>query len=185
MKRVDMTNVQETSDFKSLLPGAYICKICGVEDFPEKEYLKIIYDIAQGDFAGYYTDIRKSHPDWAWSGAYVKSYKTKALPMLKRFCSAVSKSNGNYVFDAGTVNSDETTLIGKKIGLLFGEEEYYSNSGELKTRLYVAREFPVDAIGSQKTPKKREVEKAPAGGFKKPDESFMTIPETAGEDVPF
>ena len=180
-----MTNVQETSDFKSLLPGAYICKICGVEDFPEKEYLKIIYDIAQGDFAGYYTDIRKSHPDWAWSGAYVKSYKTKALPMLKRFCSAVSKSNGNFVFDAGTINADESTLVGKRIGLVFGEEEYYSNSGELKTRLYVAREFPVDQIASQKVPKLREAEKKPSGGFQKRNEDFMNVPAASEEGVPF
>ena len=54
----------------------------------------------------------------------MKSYKPKALPMFKRFCSAVSKSNGNYVFDAGVVNSDEKTLVGKLIGLIFQEEEY-------------------------------------------------------------
>ena len=82
MKRVDMTNVQESGEFKSVTPGAYICKICAVEDVPEKEYLKVSYDIAAGEFAGYYTETRKAHPDWAWSGAYVKSYKTKALPML-------------------------------------------------------------------------------------------------------
>ena len=182
MKRVDMTNVQEASGFKSVTPGAYICKICAVEDFPDREYLKVSYDIAQGEFAGYYTKTREEHPDWSWSGAYVKSYKTKALPMLKHFCSAVSKSNGSYIFDAGAANADEKTLVGKKIGLLFGEEEYYSNSGELRTRLYVAREFPIDQLGAQKVPKKKEVEKT---NTITGNESFMQIPAGAEEAMPF
>ena len=125
----------------------------------------------------------KDHPDWEWFGAYVKSYKAKALPMLKRFCSAVSKSNGNFVFDAGTVNADESTLVGKFVGLVFGEEEYYSNAGELKTRLYVAREFPVDQIGAQKVPKKKEAEKK--GGDFKQGEAFMDVPKTDAGYVPF
>lgn len=187
MKRVDMTNVNEAGEFKSVTAGAYICKICAVEDVPDKEYLKVSYDIAQGEFAGYYTDTRKEHPDWSWSGAYVKSYKTKALPMLKRFCSAVSKSNGNFVFDAGAVNSDEQTLVGKKLGLVLAEEEYYSNSGELRTRLYVAREFPIDKLNEQKIPAVKTVD----GGKKsKPktasgNEGFMQIPAGADEAVPF
>lgn len=185
MKRLNMNDVKEAGEFKGVVPGAYICKICAAVDVPEKEYLKITYDIAEGEFANYYGDSRKEHPDWEWFGSYVKSYKTKALPMMKRFCSAVSRSNGNFIFDAGTVNSDENTLIGKKIGLVFGEEEYYSNSGELKTRLYVAREFPVDAIAAQKIPKKKEVDKKPSGGFQK-DEDFMNVPVGAEDDgVPF
>lgn len=185
MKKINMSNVEESKGFESPAPGAYICRICEVADVPDKEYLKVSYDIAEGNLAGYYSEGRKEHPDWAWFGCYVKSYKTKALPMLKRFCSAVSKSNGNFVFDAGTINSDETTLVGKRIGLVFGEEEYYSNSGELKTRLYVAREFPVDQIASQKTPKLREAEKKPSGGFQKHNEDFMNVPAASEEGVPF
>ena len=183
MKKIDMSNVEESKGFESPAPGAYICRICKVEDITDKEYLKVYYDIAKGDFAGYYADGRKDHPDWEWFGAYVKSYKAKALPMLKRFCSAVSKSNGNYVFDAGTVNADESTLAGKFVGLVFGEEEYYSNAGELKTRLYVAREFPVDQIGAQKVPKKKEAEKK--GGDFKQGEAFMDVPKTDAGYVPF
>lgn len=185
MKRVDMTNVQESGEFKSVTPGAYICKICAVEDVPEKEYLKVSYDIATGEFAGYYTETRKAHPDWAWSGAYVKSYKTKALPMLKRFCSAVSKSNGSYIFDAGAINSDEQTLVGKKIGLVLGDEEYYSNSGELRTRLYVAREFPIDQVAAQKIPATKKVDSVkPAPKTVTGSEGFMQV-SGGDEGVPF
>ena len=94
MKKIDMTNVQEAGEFKTLPAGAYICVITAVEDVPNKEYLKVSYDIDAGEFKYYYSSIRLNHPDWSWAGAYVKSYKPTALPMFKRFCSAVSKSNG-------------------------------------------------------------------------------------------
>ena len=179
MKRVDMTNVQEaTGGFERPTAGAYICRITAVEDFPNKEYLKVSYDIDEGKFAGYYEKTRNDHPDWAWVGAYVKSYKTKALPMFKRFCSAVSKSNGNFVFDGNTVNADERSLIGKKIGIVLGEEEYWSNSGDKRTRLYVYKEFPIDKIADQKIPNKKLVK----------DESyrsFINVPEGGEDEVPF
>lgn len=169
MKKIDLSNVEEPKNGVRLPAGPYICKITKVEDITDKEYLKVTYDITKGDFAGYFTKGRAEHPDWAWYGSYVKSYKEKALPMLKRFCSAVSKSNGKYVFDAGAVNADEQTLVGKKVGLLFGEEEYFGNDGELKTRLYVYSEFPVDKLADQKVPKikklKEEAPKTDSDGF--------------------
>ena len=110
------------------------------------------YDIVEGEFKGYYEEMRKNNPEWGWAGAYVKSYKKSALPMFKRFCTAVSRSNGKYVFDGGKVNSDEKTLRGKKVGLILGEEEYEGNDGTIKTRLYVVREFSIDKIGEQKVP---------------------------------
>ena len=182
MKKIDLTNVEEAKNGGRRVPaGPYICKITSVEDLEDKEYLKVGYDIIQGEYAGYYSKGREEHPDWPWFGYYTKSYKPAALPMFKRFCSAVSKSNGKYVFDGGSSNSDEKTLVGKKIGLLFREEEYYSNSGELKTRLIVASEFPIDKIGEQQVPsvKKLKEESKPAAD---PD-GFLNMP--ADGDVPF
>ena len=157
MRAIDTTNVKEAGDFSRPAPGAYICTIISVEDVADKEYLKVTYDIAEGEFAGYYSDMRTNHPEWTWAGAYCRSYKQAALGMFKRFCSAVSKSNGNFVFDGNTVNADEKTLAGKKVGIVFQEEEYYGNDGEKKTRLVVNKEFPVSEIGNQKAPKKKEL----------------------------
>ena len=183
MKRVDMTNVKEAGEFDRLPAGAYVCVIRDVEDFPQKEYLKVTYDIAAGKYAGYYDKTRADHPEWAWTGAYVKSYKTKALPMFKRFCSAVSKSNGNFVFDGNTVNADERTLIGKKVGLVMQEEEYYGNDGSKKTRLIVARECPIDKLSTQKIPEAKKLPDEPqeAGGV----DGFMNIPDGIDEEMPF
>jgi hypothetical protein len=184
MKKLDLTNVQEATDgFNRHPAGPYICKITSVEDIPDKEYLKVRFDIAEGEFAGYYSSGRDEHPDWGWYGKYTKSYKPTALPMFKRFCSAVSKSNGSYIFDGGAANSNEATLIGKKIGLMFREEEYYGNDGNLKTRLIVSSEFPVDKIGEQKTPSVKKVkETAPASAA---NDGFMKIPDGAEDTIPF
>ena len=173
--------MKESGDFKRPGAGAYICKITAVEDLPKKEYLKVTYDIAEGEFAGYYVEGRKNNPDWEWFGVYTKSYKETALGMFKRFCSAVSSSNGKYVFDGGSVNSDENTLVGKKIGLNFGEEEYYGNDGELKTRLRVVSEFPIDKINDQKVPALKKIKEATTT---KPDsDGFLKAGSDA--DVPF
>ena len=143
------------------------------------------YDIIEGEFSGYYSKGREEHADWAWFGAYVKSYKPKALPMFKRFCSAVSKSNNGYVFDGGAANSDEKTLIGKKLGLIFQEEEYYGNDGNLKTRLIIKSEFPIDKIGEQKIPNVKKIKEEEATTDKKADDDFMDIPDGAADDIPF
>ena len=182
MKKIDMTNVQEAGAGSAKLPaGAYICKITAVEDVASKEYLKVTYDIAEGEYAGHFARIRDEHPDWLWTGAYVKSYKTKALPMFKRFCSAVSKSNGAFVFDGNTVNADERTLIGKRVGLLMQEEEYYSDSGEKRTRLIVNREFPVDQLKAQKVPAPKLLPEEPTKGA----EAFVPVAAGSADEIPF
>lgn len=159
MKPINMTNIQAAGDYVRPAAGAYKCKITEVIDVADKQYLKIVYDIDDGEFKGYYTEMRENHPDWLWAGAYVRSYKEAALGMLKRFCNAVTDSNDGYVFDAGEVNADETTLAGKSIGLVFQEEEYYGNDGNVRTRLIVNKECAVNEIANQKTPAVKKLPK--------------------------
>jgi len=182
MKKIDMTNVQEAGESKRLPAGAYICKITDVKDVADKEYLKVTYDIAAGEHTGHFSAIRNEHPDWEWTGAYVKSYKTAALPMFKRFCSAISKSNGAFIFDGGAINADETTLKGKAIGLILRDEEYYSNSGDIRTRLIVHAEFPIDQLDNQKVPEPKKLKKEQTANV---PSDFMAIPEVDTDEVPF
>ena len=183
MKQIDLSNVEESKGYERPAPGAYICTITAVEDVSDKEYLKVTYDIAEGEFAGYYAEMRKNNPDWAWAGAYVKSYKPAALPMFKRFCTSVSRSNGSYVFDGGKVNANEQTLIGKKIGLLFREEEYYGNDGEKKTRLSISGEFSIDKLADQKVPKAKTIKEEDSSN--KGDYGFVDVSESNASEVPF
>ena len=188
MRNIDMTNVQEAGDFQRPGAGAYICTITKVQDVPlnaatdKGDYLKIWYDIAEGEFKDYYTTMRKDHPEWENAGSYIRSYKEKALGMFKRFCGAVSESNGAYEF--GTKNMDESTLTGRKIGLVFREEEYVSNSGEIKTRLQVFKEFPISKLSEQKVPDKKLLPDSdrPARPM---DDDFVNVPEGETDSLPF
>lgn len=184
MKSIDMTNVQEAGEFTRPSAGAYICGIVKAEDVAAKEYLKITYDIIEGEFKGYYKEMRKNNPDWAWAGAYVKSYKDAALPMFKRFCTAVSRSNGNFVFDGGNINHDEKTLKGKKIGLILGEEEYEGNDGNVKTRLYVVREFSVDKLADQKVPELKKLAKSTTQSSADSD-GWVDVSDSDDEEIAF
>lgn len=107
--------------------------------------------------------------------------------MFKRMCSAVSKSNNGFVFD-GETNADESTLVGKLVGLILCEEEYVGNDGNIKTRLYVDKECSVEDILSGNF-KVRALKKLPEEERKEiegsGDTSFMDIPENAGTDLPF
>ena len=131
MKNINWNDVQEIQDFKKLVPGGYICIITNVEDVPKKEYLKIEYDIAQGEFENHYQKLFDSKN--FWGGRFVKSYKDgMAQSFFKGFLTAISNSNNGFVFD-----SDEKKLVGKLVGLVLGEEEYIKKDETLGTRLYV------------------------------------------------
>ena len=73
-------NVQASSgEFARPTAGGYICKIIDVEDVPMNEqgkgnYLKIFYDIADGEFKGYY---KEQFDRWGgnWNASFIRSYK--------------------------------------------------------------------------------------------------------------
>lgn len=177
----NIASVQEATGESTRLPaGGYICKYTKVEDDPEKQYLYMEFDISEGDFKGYFTDLEDRAGFWA--GRCYRSYKEKALPMFKRMCSAVTKSNKKFVFD-GNEHADETTLIGKVVGILLGEEEYVGNDGSTKTRLYVVREMPADDIreGKFKIP---EIKKLKQDDKETSDDAFVA-PEGDADEVPF
>ena len=100
--------------------------------------------------------------------------------MFKRFCTAISRSNGKFVFDGNTVNADEKTLIGKKVGILFQEEEYYGNDGNIRKRLIVNREFEVGKLAEQKTPEPKKLPELQKQEFKPLD-----VADGVDEEVPF
>lgn len=119
-----------TGSFENLPAGAYICRITAVEDFPDKEYLKIKYDIADGKYKNWWSDVAERAG--FWGGTFIRSYKEKALGMLKGFTNAVEETNDGYSWDW-----NEKRLVGKFIGLELNYEEYLSKTNELKTRVYV------------------------------------------------
>ena len=146
MKRINnWENIQESTSFKRLTPNGYICKILNVEDHPEKEYLKIYFDIVKGDDKGYFKkqydgDTRKERK-WPNAGTFIRSYKDSAASMFKGFTNAVEKSNKGYKWDF-----DEKTLVNKVVGLIIADEQYQNQKGQVRVRNYVAAVRSVETI---------------------------------------
>lgn len=181
IKNID--SVQEAGDSRRLPAGGYVCKYTKVEDNADKSYLYMEFDIAEGEYEGYFEELEERAGFWA--GRCYRSYKENALPMFKRMCSAVTKSNKKFIFD-GNEHADESTLIGKLTGILLGEEEYIGNDGSTKTKLVVVREMPVEDIrdGKFKVPDIKKLNDS-SSSASKPDDGFMNIPKDADEETPF
>lgn len=137
--------IQENSSFEKLPVGGYIIKILAVDDVPEKEYLKIFFDINEGEKKGFFTKAFKedtrAEKKWPNAGSFIRSYKEKALPMFKGFTNAIENSNKGYSW-----NFDEKSLVNKVVGLVIAEEEYLNQKGQVRKRTYVSAVRSVDTI---------------------------------------
>lgn len=124
--------VQEFTDRQKLPLGAYVCKVKqvavqGVTGYGEQ--LCILFDIAEGEFSGYFNNDFKNNQnqDKKWKGVLrqwlpkddgsEKDEWTKSS--FKGMATAFEKSNPGYQF-----NWDETSLVGKFVGILFRNEEW-------------------------------------------------------------
>lgn len=127
----DIKNTDEVVGFSNLEPGAYVCKILKVEDVESSEYLKIAFDIIEGEYKGYFKDLfdnnTKDDKKWPNGGILYRSYKKSAERFFASFITAIEKSNNGYKW-----NWDESTLKDKIFVGNFREEEYIAD-GELKS----------------------------------------------------
>ena len=183
MKKIEnYENVQASSgEFARPTAGGYICKIIDVEDVPMNEqgkgdYLRIQYDIADGEFKGYY---KEQFDRWGgnWNASFIRSYKEKALGMLKHFTNCIEHSNAGYAWDW-----NEKGLVGKVVGLVLGEEEYIKKDGSVAVKLAVKDVKTTEQIlrGESKVPAiKKLAETASANSAP----NFVTIDDS--EELPF
>lgn len=140
---------QGNEEYKRLVPGGYVCRITKVEDHPDKSYLYIEFDIAEGEYAGYGSSYMERN-GFTPLRMY-RSYSDKAAGMFKGFIQNIEASNSNYHWDW-----KEQTLVARLIGIVLGEEEYKKQDGSVGTR-FNARDKTVDAIkdGRFKVPEKK------------------------------
>lgn len=181
MKNVNWNDVQD--EIRSPVPGGYAARITRVEDNEEKEYLRIEWEFADGEFKGVNQEIYDAFGFWPLS--FVCSYKQKALRFFKGFKTAVEQSNRNYTFDC----LNPSGLVGKYLGVVLGEEEYLSKKNELKTRLYVAEKRSGKAIrdGDFKIPELKKLDPstaAAAPSYSAPASDFGILDDDDA-DLPF
>lgn len=154
-------NVEVTEfDFTPIELGGHKGIIMKAEEYTSpqsgKISLRVSADTAKDDKQPeYFTEQYKNDTriDRKWSNSAIKyvplGEEENQVKMLKAFITAYENSN-NCKFDW---NKNWDQLTSKKIGLVFGAEEYESQSGELKI-VNKLREFrSIDKVDNIKIPK--------------------------------
>lgn len=146
MRSFNWNAIQSSGDggFTPLPAGPYVCRIVDAIDNSQREYVEVVYDVAEGEHAGYYSDDwGKSHP---YAHHFFMSYKDTALGMLKGRLEAIAASNPGFdpfaAWDAGRLD----IFVGRLVGINLQEEEYKRNDGDTGTRLNVCQVVPAQSV---------------------------------------
>lgn len=129
MRNIDWLNIEASGDgsFERLEPGAYVGVITAMTDEEGKQYVRMLFDIAEGKHKGFFSD--DFYKDKPWAHQMVLSYKDKALPMLKGRMETINKCNSG--FDAmAAFDANLGLFVGKRVGLVMREEEYFDKKTE-------------------------------------------------------
>ena len=91
---------------------------------------------------------------WSNSGTKYVSLKQdeNCIKMLKAFITSVENSNNGFSFDW---NKEVDQLKGKKVGLVFGLEEYQNDKGETKTSIKLTQFRSIDKVENARIPNVR------------------------------
>lgn len=131
MEKFDFKKERSYSGREQLPVGGYVCSILSakVESFDWGSKLNIAFDVAEGEYAGIFQrDYQNNtNENKKWRGVFKlnlpKDDGTEQDAWTKRKFGntiwAIEQSNPGYVW-----NWDEKSLKGKKIGLIFRNEEW-------------------------------------------------------------
>lgn len=183
---------QRRQSFTILPKGAYVIKIKGAKEEPTKDgsgtRITIAFDIAEGEYAGFYENQfeRNTNEDKKWpnDGMFYLTVpadgcKEYVWTNWNSFFADLEDSNGGFVF-----GGDVKTLKGKLLGGKFNNEqsEYNGNVYD-HTRMKwtcVAEDVRQGKAGKLPNDKLVSVKKPQVA-----DDTFMTVPEGAEEELPF
>jgi hypothetical protein len=149
MKKVYDASVSASQS--DLPTGSYVLCVKDMFDNPEKEYVALVYDIAEGVHAGHYS--YDSNPN-SWRGhcCYL-SYKSEfALAHTRACLRAMTLSNPNFsaehvwdsICDVPTDKKDFSPFFGKLFGAEIIDDNYSSHGNvyhQKKVDVYIPAEF--------------------------------------------
>jgi len=142
----------DMSDYKRLVAGGYNIQVLKCKENEAKEYYELIYDIAEGEFKGIYSEDYYKDEDKDFRHRIIVSYKNGNLSNVKRLIEVVEQSNPGLNWSGAPEE-----LNGALLGAVFQEEEYeardgsvgvsISNFATLKTTMEIdAGEFKVPSL---------------------------------------
>lgn len=146
MRQIDWDNVQEaTGTFDRPPVGGYVLTIVEAKEDETKEYYKLSYDYAEGEWEGYRMALSQAH-GWALPTFY-RSYKNSAQRFFKHFMQVLQESNPRFDWHAWVkAGGKDTALNGLRFGAVIGEEEYVARDGSTKVRQAIQDVLPVADI---------------------------------------
>lgn len=174
---------QAFGEFETLPAGGYKCTIKKVvyeKTQAEKKYLKIAFDIAEGEYKNFYQkkfdNDTRAPGDRKWSGiwtVFIEGYNPGTTnPKFKGLITSVEASNPNFKF-----KFDEQTLVGKKVGIVFREEEFEGQDGQIHTSVKPFFAVSYEKAEEAKIPNpKKIIEKG---------EAFDDFVTASSDDLPF
>ena len=201
-KPANYDNIEVNLDFTPISVGGHKGIIMGVEEYTSEltgnTSLKVSVDTAKDDTQpNYFTEQYKNdtRADKKWSNSAIKYVSLKddenCVRMLKAFITSVENSNNGFAYDW---NKEVDQLKGKKVGLVFGLEEYTNNDGETKTIAKLNQFRSIDKLDNVKIPKVKllngsfvEYEEYKSGGnlIQKANDLFGTAVEIPDDALPF
>lgn len=158
--------IEVNLDFTPITVGGHKGIIMGVEEYTSElsgnTSLKVSVDTAKDDTQPqYFTEQYKNdtRTNKKWSNSAIKYVSLKqdenCVRMLKAFITSVENSNNGFTYNW---DKDVDQLKGKKVGLVFGLEEYVNNDGETKTIAKLNQFRSIDKIDNIKIPKVKKLD---------------------------
>ena len=190
--------VQVNQDFERLELGGHKGIIKKVEEYTSpisgNTSLKVEVDTTNDDKQpNYYQEQydNNTNMDKKWSTGATKYVSLKedenCVKMLKAFITSVENSNTNFTYDW---SKEINQLNGKKVGLVFGLEEYQDSEGKIKTATKLTNFRSIDKIDNVKIPKVKLLDGSfiEYEDYNKNNDSinpFENVVEITNEDLPF
>lgn len=194
-----------TGESQQLPKGKYVCIIKQVATQVSQngnEQFVILYDIAEGEYAGFYDKLFKAdktqNPSGAkWKGVFKQNMEGKGLSWFKGVITSIERSN-QFRFNWDQADN-EKTLAGKKFGAIMYREQFEGKDGSrpFATRIWQIRsldglkdaEVPEDKLLPERAGVYPDPAQASALAFTDgmPDsDGFVQIPEGANDEgIPF
>jgi len=177
--------------------GGYVCRVMAVRtsgtdsygreiDYVnDKKYVKLIWDVAEGDFANKFSDDYFAGEDKDYAHRFYLSWKNYGA--LKGTLQAFDESNPGFDAYAAADAQQWALFIDKYIGLVFGEEEYMANDGTIKTRLGLPRAKSVQDIrdGKYRVPPLKKLDGGGSESTQSAAGQDEQVPANVYDDVPF
>lgn len=167
---IEPADVSGGSGFTKLPAGGYIVKIVDVEHNEGGQYVWLVFDIAEGEHAGYYSDafnIQRPYTHrvmmkYSTDESNEERHRTITGMLLGR-CAVIDACNPGFDSFAA-FNAEKWDMFnGKRIGLVVGDEEYQASNGDIRTRLdwFHAKWRSTDdiAAGNFKVPALKKVDR--------------------------